>query len=185
MDGGDLVVLPRFDLCSNTRDFPEYGSNMPWAVQNRLIVRGRLPVLLLLLSLCCGCNTFDKAWAKAEAEPLRGDSMLGCWEGNWMSDVNGHNGSLRCVVTQKSDGTFKAQFHAIYRKVIGFGYTVPLHVSETNGAFHFEGDANLGWWAGGVYHYEGSARETNFFSTYNCKYDHGTFRMSRPYGGMK
>ena len=39
---------------------------------------------------------------------------------------------------------------------------------------------NLGWLAGGVYHYEGRADATNFFSTYTSKYDHGTFQMTRP-----
>ncbi len=34
--------------------------------------------------------------------------------------------------------------------------------------------------SGGVYHYDGDATPTNFFSTYKSKYDHGTFQMTRP-----
>jgi hypothetical protein len=94
----------------------------------------------------------------------------GRWEGTWRSESNGHSGALRCVLTQKQDGTFAARFHAIYRKFLRFGYTVPLNVApDSSGVFRFNGDANLGWWAGGAYHYEGGAIETNFLSTYQCK----------------
>jgi hypothetical protein len=147
------------------------------------LARGVLLLLLSILSLGSGCTTFDKAWAQAAHEPLTSNNLLGRWHGTWLSDANGHNGTLRCVVTQKADGTLSARFRAVYRKVIGFGYTVPLQATESNGAFRFTGEANLGWWAGGVYHYEGYANETNFFSTYSCKYDHGTFRMTRPLPG--
>jgi hypothetical protein len=136
--------------------------------------------ILAGLLLACGCTTFNHEWVKAEAQPTPGTGVLGRWEGSWSSEVNGHNGNLRCVVTPKHDATsYRARFHAIYRKVIGFGYTVPLHVNETNGVFEFRGDANLGWWAGGVYHYEGRVQGNDFFCTYSCKYDHGTFQMKR------
>jgi hypothetical protein len=138
-------------------------------------------ILLLGTLLSSGCSSFDRAWAKSAHEPLMGNRLLGSWGGSWKSDANGHNGSLRCVITQKRDGTYKARFHAVYKKVIGFGYTATLQATETNGTFHFKGEADLGWWAGGVYQYEGHAEETNFFSTYRCKYDHGTFQMTRPF----
>ena len=47
-------------------------------------------------------------------------------------------------------------------------------------ATYHTGSFWLGFLAGGVYHYEGHADATNYFSTYSCKYDHGTFQMSRP-----
>ena len=137
-------------------------------------------MLLALLALCSGCRSFDKAWDKAAKEPSAKDSILGDWTGNWRSDVTGHDGKLRCVVRQDNNGIFSARFHAVYHKVMRFGYTVPLHATQTNGAFQLSGEANLGWWAGGVYRYEGYSNETNFFSTYSCKYDHGTFQMTRP-----
>ena len=107
-------------------------------------------------------------------------SMEGRWQGVWLSDVNHHTGELRCVVTKREDGMYRARFHAKYNKVLTFGYTVLLKVEpEANGS-HFRGEANLGWYAGGMYHYDGHAETTNFFSTYSCKYDHGTFKMGRP-----
>jgi hypothetical protein len=97
-----------------------------------------------------------------------------------LSDINHHTGELRCVVTKREDGMYRARFHAKYNKVLSFGYTVPLKVEPAADGFHFSGEADLGWLAGGVYHYDGHADTTNFFSTYSCKYDHGTFKMGRP-----
>jgi hypothetical protein len=140
---------------------------------------------LFPLALCCGlflvggCRTFNRDWANAEKTPVASRGILGRWEGTWSSEVNGHNGKLRCLVTLKDSGSYKARFHAIYRKVIGFGYTVPLGITETNGVLEFRGKANLGWWAGGVYQYEGHVQGDDFFSTYLCKYDHGIFQMTR------
>src|SRR5262249_33218412 len=112
-------------------------------------------LLLTGLLLADGCTTFNHAWAKATKEPVATNSLMGCWEGTWLSDANGHNGNLRCVVTLRNDGTYSARFHAIYKKVLGFGYTVALKAEQTNGMFRFSGEADLGWWAGGVYHYDG------------------------------
>ena len=113
-------------------------------------------------------------WRPSNPRPT--NSLQGRWEGTWLSDANQHTGALRCVVTQKSDGSWRARFHATYNKALSFGYTVTLKVEPSTNAFKFSGDANLGWYAGGVYHYEGHADDTNFFSTYSCKYDHGTFQ---------
>lgn len=135
--------------------------------------------LLLAIFLAGGCTTFDHDWKKT-ARQAPSDDLQGRWQGTWASEADGHTDKLRCVITKKEDGTYRARFHAKYRKVLSFGYTVPLNVGQTAGAFKFSGEADLGWLAGGVYHYEGHADRTNFFSTYSCKYDHGTFQMTRP-----
>lgn len=111
--------------------------------------------------------------------------MAGRWEGTWRSEVNGHSDQLRAVITTGSNGVYSTRFHARYKKGIlrfSFGYSVPLQVRQTNDTHQFHGEADLGWLAGGVYRYEGSATGTNFFSTYRCKYDRGTFQMTRPPG---
>ncbi len=105
---------------------------------------------------------------------------MGRWQGSWQSEVNGHHGRLRCLVTRDGNGGYQACFHANYLKVFSFGYTVPLAVQETDGAFRFQGEADLGRLAGGMFNYEGQATPTNFFSTYQARKDHGTFRMIRP-----
>ena len=112
--------------------------------------------------------------------PSSSDDIAGRWQGLWRSDVNGHNGQLRCLITKESDQTYRAYYHAKYRKILSFSYTVPLRVEPSDGVYKFQGEADLGWYAGAVYHYEGRASPTNFFSTYRSKHDHGTFQMTRP-----
>jgi hypothetical protein len=136
-----------------------------------------LGVCVLLLE--GGCCSFDRAWRKAAEVPSNANELTGRWEGVWLSDVNAHTGKLRCILTKADDGRYRARFHAKYQKILSFGYTVMLNAERDAQGFKFHGDADLGWLAGGVYTYEGRAGATNFFSTYNCKYDHGTFQMSR------
>jgi len=130
--------------------------------------------------LVSGCTTFNKEWQAAATQPVSAASPEGRWQGTWASDVNRHNGALRCIVTREGDNSYRARFHAKYQKVLGFGYTVTLHTQDAGVPLRLAGDANLGWWAGGVYHYEGTVGATNFFSTYSCHYDQGTFQMTRP-----
>jgi len=135
---------------------------------------------LLLPLLGLGCSSFNREWKAAAATPPPPNDIAGRWQGTWLSHQNGHTDKLRCLVTKQSDDVYQARFQAKYRKVLSFGYTVPLHVKQTNGVFQFEGDADLGWLAGGQYHYEGKASPTMFFSTYQCKRDRGVFEMTRP-----
>jgi len=133
---------------------------------------------LLLVLLSCGCS-FSRAWNAAARTPVPANDIQGRWQGTWLSEVNGHTGKLRCIITKQDEGKYQARYHATYRKILGFGYTVTLDATHTNGIYKFSGDADLGW-AGGVYHYTGQANSTNFFSTYQSKYDHGIFQTSRP-----
>jgi hypothetical protein len=144
-----------------------------WLARNFSVVA--LPILLL-----CGCSTFNRDWEKAAQQPKAPDSIEGCWEGKWLSDVNGHTGRLRCLLSRESDSCYQARFRATYWKVFRFSYTVPLRFEQRDGIWHFTGEENLGKLAGGVYRYEGHATRTNFFSTYRSKPDHGTFQMQRP-----
>ena len=133
----------------------------------------------LALVLLCGCSTFNRDWKRAAQQPATPASIEGLWEGKWLSDVNGHTGRLRCLLSRESDSRYQARFRATYWKVFRFSYTVPLQFEQRD-AWHFTGEENLGKLAGGVYRYEGHATPTNFFSTYHSKYDHGTFQMRRP-----
>jgi len=132
-----------------------------------------------------GCSTFERDWQAARLTPRLQDDLAGRWEGTWLSKANGHNDQLRAIITKGSNDVYLTRFHARYKKGIfrfSFGYSVPLQVQRTNDAYQFQGEADLGWLAGGLYRYEGSATGTNFFSTYRCKYDRGTFQMTRPPG---
>jgi len=128
--------------------------------------------------LASGCS-FNRAWNAAGKTSAPANDIQGRWDGVWLSEVNDHTGKLRCLVTKQAEGKYHARYHAQYRKIFSFGYTVTLEGKQTGGSFVFSGDADLGWYAGGIYHYEGHANNNYFFSTYRSQYDHGTFQMSR------
>jgi len=83
------------------------------------------------------------------------------------------------MIARKEAEQYSARFHANFW-IFAYNYSVPLKVLEHAERFDFAGDAKLPGWAGGLYHYEGTASATNFFSTYRSKSDHGTFQMHRP-----
>ena len=136
-------------------------------------------IWLLILVLVTGCCGFNREWDRAVVEPPGTNAVAGRWDGFWMSERNGHNGRLRCLIQPATKGTFSARFHARYWKVLSFGYTVPLAVRCSNEVCRFESEANLGKLAGGVYRYAGTVAGTNFHSSYRSKYDHGYFQMRR------
>jgi len=136
--------------------------------------------LAVLPVLAGGCSSFSREWKTALRQPIPSEGLAGPWEGHWASDASGHNDRLRCVVTEESTNHYKADFHANYKKIFHFGYSVPLEVRRNDTTYEFSGEADLGKLAGGVYTYQGTANGTNFFSTYNSKYDHGKFEMTRP-----
>jgi hypothetical protein len=127
-----------------------------------------------------GCSSFNRDWKAALLRPPQSNDFTGPWQGKWRSDVTGHNGALRCLVSELPEGRYQARFHAKYKKIFSFGYTVPLEVQRHDAVFRFRGEANLGKLAGGIYEYDGHASVTNFFSLYRSKSDHGTFQMDRP-----
>jgi hypothetical protein len=126
-----------------------------------------------------GCSSFNRDWKKAAAQPASG-SIEGRWEGEWVSEENGHSGNLRCLITRDGESGVKARFRATYAKVLRFSYTVPMSLGPHFDGWEVNGEANLGKLAGGTYYYEGRISPTNFFSTYRNKYDHGIFQLHRP-----
>ena len=134
----------------------------------------------VLLGATCGCSTFNRAWREAEYRPAEANSLVGPWEGHWRSEVNGHHGKLRCVISRRADGECAAWFRANYLTMLRFGYTVRLRVEHRDGAWHFVGEENLGKLAGGVYRYAGWATHTEFHATYDSATDRGRFEMCRP-----
>jgi hypothetical protein len=130
-----------------------------------------------LAALVNNASDFKRRWNQDAPPPTAANDLQGRWQGEWISEVNGHRGALRCVLTRGDDGNYKAAFHAVYARILRVCYTVPLHGQWIDGKLKLEGDADLGPLAGGVYRYQGEAEEAEFVCLYNCKYDHGTFRM--------
>ena len=147
---------------------------MPW--QRNTAIHG-----LLLVMLTTGCSTFNREWKTAAAHPPPAGDISGRWEGSWLSGKNGHHGRLRCLVTKLDDTHYRARYKATYWKLLRFGYAVTMSVEKSSDdTFKSAGEADLGWWGGGVYRYEGQITPDKFFSTYKSSHDHGTFQMKRP-----
>ena len=81
---------------------------------------------------------------------------------------------------QEDNAHYQARFRATYGAIFHFGYTVPLEMQPHDIGWEFNGEANLGKLAGGIYYYEGRATPTNLFSTYRSSKDHGRFELGRP-----
>ncbi len=116
----------------------------------------------------------------ADRQPNSAAGLVGAWDGTWKSEASRHHGRLQCLISESSPREYQARFRATFGKIFHSSYTVPLSVTQTNGQFEFRGQANLGSLAGGDYTYVGHASPTNFFSTYQSKYDHGVFELHRP-----
>ena len=135
-----------------------------------------------IVSVCVlgasGCRTYNQEWKDA-GKTLTSGGFEGRWEGTWHSDQNGHSGKLRCITIRRYENEYDAKFRATYQKILRFSHTAPLYTQSQGTNWVFSGEANLGWWAGGLYRYEGRADAWSFFSTYSNRYDHGTFVMER------
>lgn len=137
--------------------------------------------LVAVLLLLTGCSTtFNREYKAALAQPIPTSDITGPWEGNWLSDKNGHTGKLRAVLRQTGAEEFDAHFHATFWKIFRASYRVPLKAEVTSGVITLSGQQNLGRLSGGTYTYQGEATASTFFSTYKSKYDHGTFELRRP-----
>lgn len=139
--------------------------------------------LLALVGLITGCSTFERDWrAAASKAPQPAEPILGRWDGEWRSDVSGHHGRLRAIVTPGEGGQYLARYRARWACCFSFEYTVPVSAQKSGERHLFQGSADLGRLAGGVYHYDGSATSGEFTSSYRSRSDHGWFRMGRPGG---
>ncbi len=129
--------------------------------------------------LSMGCSTFDRDWNNATATT----GIEGQWVGRWHSDFNQHNDVLRCLITRKEGDVYATRFHAKYKfgfLPISFGYGLDMTVTESNGNYQFQGQADLGKLAGGLYHYNGNGT-TNQLQYYYCSpKHHGTFNLQPP-----
>lgn len=145
-----------------------------------------IPLAALLLLALTGCSPFHQAWRQAGDQP--GPGITGRWEGTWESTASGHTGRLRCVIEpleRDPDHTHLARYHAVYAGILTFSYDVPMRTRQEGDATRFEGHADLGKLAGGVYHYTGRIQQpedptqASFTAEYHADADHGVFKLHR------
>lgn len=146
-------------------------------------------LLLLPLVFLAGCGTFRREWRRAVSSPPP-DALQGPWEGEWRSEVNGHHGTLRCVIRsvgpEEGDeaspvGGKEAVFHYWARWGIFSGSFQGRYPVERVDArdWRFRGSSDLGW-LGGVYTHRGEVREGTFRARYEGAHDRGSMIMRRP-----
>ena len=148
--------------------------------------RAALAVAGALIALCfaTGCSTFPRDFQAAAAHPAPQDTIAGPWSGEWHSD-GGHRGALLCILSPISSTTptqqYRARFEAKFWKLFTAHYDVTLYATPgADDAIQLVGNQDLGWLAGGVYHYEATVTPRAFDATYHCKWDTGQFHLTRP-----
>src|SRR6266480_4511070 len=95
----------------------------------------QVPPLLALRALALaatGCSTFHGEWKQAASTPPSAEDITGRWEGSWRSNVNGHQGRLRCLVAKIDDRDYRARYNAVYWKIFRFGYSVNMQVEQSS-----------------------------------------------------
>ncbi len=132
----------------------------------------------LLAAVFANCRHFRRDWEAYRPPTAPADSIEGRWEGEWISEANGHQGRLRGILRREGE-LYRASFHATYAGLLRVCYSVQLEGKAAGGRVRLKGEADLGRLAGGAYHYEGDATPEALCCEYRCRYDHGTFRMRR------
>jgi len=132
-----------------------------------------------LLFALTGCSTFDRDYQKAMAGGVPANSIEGPWEGRWQSH-GGHGGDrLRAIITRTAPDTRHARFRAQYWGFLAGDEEVDLHITSSS-PVRASGEADLGFWKGGVYRYDATITPSNFDATYKSKEDNGEFNLTRP-----
>ena len=142
--------------------------------------RVRPLVLLFFLLAAPGCSHFASDW-NGVSKAVEPGAVDGQWTGTWTSETGHGSSDLKCLLTTTAPDRYLAQFHAAYWSIFHFDQTVTLvTTSNQNGHLLASGDADLGFFAGGVYHYDADITPTHFTAAYSSSADHGKFDLHRP-----
>ena len=98
--------------------------------------------------------------------------------GTWQNTNNSHSGKLWAVVSRESETNYSAHFHATWGNH-GGGFATHLTGQWDGGTYMFEGKKRI---LGFLIKTRGLATSTNLFSTYESRFDNGTFTLTRPSG---
>jgi len=133
----------------------------------------------MLAALFNNRSAFRREWQRFSNAPAKPNSVEGRWTGEWVSDISGHRGELKCVLVPISADRYRAFFHAGFSKLFRVAYATELNLKQNDGFTTLAGQQDLGSLAGGIYRCEGEIRGTDFNCKYSCKYDQGIFRLHR------
>lgn len=133
-------------------------------------------LLLLTIVGLTGCTSFETQWRDATAPSGLPGDLTGSWTGTWQNTNNDHGGALRALVTRINETNYSARFHATWGSHSG-SFRTKLKGRQEGDEFAFEGRKRI---MGFLITTRGRANATNFFSTYESRFDNGTFTLGRP-----
>jgi hypothetical protein len=131
---------------------------------------------LVALGLLCGCSSFEHEWARAAKQPPLDSDPMGAWTGTWQNTNNTHGGALRALLVRASPTNYTATFHATWGKQSGTFSTRFVGSREGN-ELAFTGSKRLLMVR---IRNVGTVNPTNLTSTYESRFDDGTFTLTRP-----
>lgn len=141
-----------------------------------------LPCLLAAFLASCSGVSYDRQWKAAQSRASSVSSPEGCWEGTWKSDVNGHEGKLRCIVTSKdaARSDYEFHYHATWAKFLTGTFSVICHADRQKDAtWKVSGSKDLGAIFGGVFHHEATISPVKLQAKYSATLDRGRMELSR------
>ena len=145
-----------------------------------MISRLLLPAIASVLLASCSAYHADFAQA-VNALPAAPDSPTGPWKGRWVSQANGHEGALWCVISPAQGDAYDFRYRAGWAKFQFGDYTHTCPVQKkADGSFVLESAMKLpGEW--GTYTIRGTISPTEFDATYTSDTgDRGTMKLRRP-----
>ncbi len=139
-------------------------------------------LLVTVAALLAACSTYHADFAQAvQAAPVPPDSPSGPWKGRWVSQANGHEGPLWCVITPGPKGTCDFRYRAGWAHLQFGDYTHTCPVdTEADDSLKITSAMKLpGEW--GTYTINGTITATKFDATYTSDTgDRGTMKLRRP-----
>jgi len=150
---------------------------------NRRCTFVRSSLALLAVALAClqslGCSSFNQKWDELAIHEKKEPVISSRWEGIWRSDVNGHEGKLRCIVLPAENAMSLFRFSATWGPGIVSDYDIQMKVQQgADGSETFEGELDLGMFMGN-YKCKGTITGDAFAATYDSSQDQGIFEMQR------
>lgn len=140
----------------------------------------RSSVLLLPSLFLFACTGIPRGWQTAKQHAAGG--VEGAWDGTWRSDINGHRGGLRAVVTPVpgNDAVRHYHFRASWAKILSAGFALDASVKKTGpDTWTVAGSKDLGKLFGGTFTCTGTVRGDDFKARYDSKMDRGVMEMRR------
>ena len=110
--------------------------------------------------------------------PVATPDLSGKWSGYWVSDKNGHTGSLRATFRQQDCDTYRVTYSGRFAKIIPFRYTTTMDVvGAGDGVVILSAEKRLP--LTGAFRTTAVATGTNFDATYTSPRDRGRFVLRR------